>query len=244
MWWSFPGHVMIIPRSCDYHVMLVMIIPCPCDSYLVFMWPTDPTFQTIPESKQTIFSWPYSNYNPNLNPNSNPKTVRYIRYSGVMLIIVWILSQSVKLLDIMKWNLPCFFIRAGGTWLVTDMRRGETIFEITPKLQEQIDLGVSTDGSNLSGVSAKCMWHDTDDQSEHGDDSSEPRISEFGKSSSWWEWAKVSLCSVGQQIWKNCGKPQSVVMKARFETRAGILTRIHSCKDCALQSFENTIWFL
>ncbi len=62
------------------------------------------------------------------------------------------------------------------------MRRGETIFEISPQIQEQIDEGVATDGSNLSGVSAKCLWHDTDDQSEHGDgEPTSPRISEFGE---------------------------------------------------------------
>nr|4KMD_A Chain A, Sufu [Homo sapiens] len=49
---------------------------------------------------------------------------------------------------------------AGGPWLITDMRRGETIFEIDPHLQERVDKGIETDGSNLSGVSAKCAWDD------------------------------------------------------------------------------------
>lgn len=48
----------------------------------------------------------------------------------------------------------------GGPWLITDMWRGETIFEIHPHLQERVDKGIETDGSNLSGVSAKCAWDD------------------------------------------------------------------------------------
>ncbi|KAG8135691.1 hypothetical protein E2320_008697, partial [Naja naja] len=39
---------------------------------------------------------------------------------------------------------------AGGPWLITDMRRGETIFEIDPHLQDRVDKGIETDGSNLS----------------------------------------------------------------------------------------------
>lgn len=49
---------------------------------------------------------------------------------------------------------------AGGPWLITDMRRGETIFELDPTVQEAVDQGVETDGSNLSGVSAKCSWQE------------------------------------------------------------------------------------
>lgn len=47
---------------------------------------------------------------------------------------------------------------AGGPLLVTDMRRGETIFEIDPQLQDAVDLGIKLEGSNLSGVSARCLW--------------------------------------------------------------------------------------
>lgn len=49
---------------------------------------------------------------------------------------------------------------AGGPWLITDMRRGETIFELDSTVQEAVDRGVETDGSNLSGVSAKCSWQE------------------------------------------------------------------------------------
>ncbi|XP_072477228.1 suppressor of fused homolog isoform X3 [Notamacropus eugenii] len=61
---------------------------------------------------------------------------------------------------------------AGGPWLITDMRRGETIFEIDPHLQqERVDKGIETDGSNLSGVSAKCAWDDLSRPPEDDDDS-------------------------------------------------------------------------
>lgn len=48
--------------------------------------------------------------------------------------------------------------RAGGPWLVTDMRRGETMFELDVTAQEEVDRGIEEDGSNLSGVSARCSW--------------------------------------------------------------------------------------
>uniref|UniRef100_A0AAY4E2H7 Suppressor of fused homolog n=1 Tax=Denticeps clupeoides TaxID=299321 RepID=A0AAY4E2H7_9TELE len=60
---------------------------------------------------------------------------------------------------------------AGGPWLITDMRRGETVFDIDPHLQDSIDKGVETDGSNLSGVSAKCSWEDVSRPPEDEDDS-------------------------------------------------------------------------
>ncbi|KAJ8418100.1 hypothetical protein AAFF_G00138090 [Aldrovandia affinis] len=61
---------------------------------------------------------------------------------------------------------------AGGPWLITDMRRGETIFDIDPHLQqERVDKGIETDGSNLSGVSAKCSWDDLSRPPEDEDDS-------------------------------------------------------------------------
>uniref|UniRef100_A0A9J8CJ30 Suppressor of fused homolog n=1 Tax=Cyprinus carpio carpio TaxID=630221 RepID=A0A9J8CJ30_CYPCA len=61
---------------------------------------------------------------------------------------------------------------AGGPWLITDMRRGETIFDIDPHMQqERVDKGIETDGSNLSGVSAKCAWDDLSRPPEDEDDS-------------------------------------------------------------------------
>ncbi|KAL4640653.1 hypothetical protein GN956_G11114 [Arapaima gigas] len=61
---------------------------------------------------------------------------------------------------------------AGGPWLLTDMRRGETIFDIDPHLQqERVDKGIESEGSNLSGVSAKCAWDDLSRPPEDEDDS-------------------------------------------------------------------------
>lgn len=61
---------------------------------------------------------------------------------------------------------------AGGPWLITDMRRGETIFDFDPHLQQdRVDKGIETDGSNLSGVSAKCAWDDLSRPPEDEDDS-------------------------------------------------------------------------
>ncbi|XP_049804472.1 suppressor of fused homolog [Schistocerca nitens] len=62
-------------------------------------------------------------------------------------------------LDILK-RLP----GAGSQWLVTDMRRGESMQEIDLAAQEEVDQGVEKDGSNLSGVSARCSWTDVNMQ--------------------------------------------------------------------------------
>uniref|UniRef100_A0A8C9XYA5 Suppressor of fused homolog n=1 Tax=Sander lucioperca TaxID=283035 RepID=A0A8C9XYA5_SANLU len=63
-------------------------------------------------------------------------------------------------------------LKAGGPWLITDMRRGETIFDIDPHLQqERVDQGIEAEGSNLSGVSAKCVWDDLSRPPEDEEDS-------------------------------------------------------------------------
>ncbi|XP_065338196.1 suppressor of fused homolog [Cloeon dipterum] len=56
-------------------------------------------------------------------------------------------------IDILR-RLPC----AGGPWLVTDMRRGESMLELDPSVAEEVSKGINNDGSNLSGVSARCSW--------------------------------------------------------------------------------------
>lgn len=38
------------------------------------------------------------------------------------------------------------------------MRRGESLFEIGPSLQEKVEKGIETEGSNLSGVNSNCSW--------------------------------------------------------------------------------------
>ncbi|XP_796446.2 suppressor of fused homolog [Strongylocentrotus purpuratus] len=65
---------------------------------------------------------------------------------------------------------------AGGSWLVTDMRRGETIFEVNPLLMEEVERGIDTEGSNLSGVCARCSWDPVGDWT---DETDTPRISQI-----------------------------------------------------------------
>ncbi|XP_043225603.1 suppressor of fused homolog [Amphibalanus amphitrite] len=47
---------------------------------------------------------------------------------------------------------------AGGPLLVTDMRRGESVFELEPAVREEVECGIDVEGSNLSGVSAWLSW--------------------------------------------------------------------------------------
>ncbi|KAJ9584731.1 hypothetical protein L9F63_020936, partial [Diploptera punctata] len=53
---------------------------------------------------------------------------------------------------------------AGGPWLITDMRRGESMLELDLAAQEEVERGIEADGSNLSGVSARCSWADVNAQ--------------------------------------------------------------------------------
>lgn len=73
--------------------------------------------------------------------------------------------------------------RAGGPWLVTDMIRGESIFQLDYKYQEIVDEGISKEGSNLSGVSAKCAWKESPfsikDQTSYRDHNSSESESEY-----------------------------------------------------------------
>ena len=41
---------------------------------------------------------------------------------------------------------------------MTDMRRGESLFEAMPEARGLVDEGVASEGSLLSGVSAVCAW--------------------------------------------------------------------------------------
>ncbi|XP_041368591.1 suppressor of fused homolog [Gigantopelta aegis] len=81
--------------------------------------------------------------------------------------IVGVCSEELKAAQ--HWNGPGVIelLRskavAGGAWLVTDMRRGETVFEMDPTLQDRVDHGIETEGSNLSGVSSKCSWEELGD---------------------------------------------------------------------------------
>ncbi|KDR22406.1 suppressor of fused homolog [Zootermopsis nevadensis] len=77
---------------------------------------------------------------------------------------------SVELQAAQHWNGPGVLEilkrlpGAGGPWLITDMRRGESMLELDPTTQEEVERGVETEGSNLSGVSARCSWADVNVQ--------------------------------------------------------------------------------
>lgn len=81
--------------------------------------------------------------------------VTFVQIVGVCLEELHAAQQwnGLGIIDLMK-SVPV----SGGTWLVTDMRRGETIFEIDPELKEALEDGIATQGSNLSGVSARCSY--------------------------------------------------------------------------------------
>lgn len=63
-----------------------------------------------------------------------------------------------------QWNGPAVLnlLRqipvAGGQWLVTDVKRSKSIFQMNTNFRELVEIGIDQDGSNLSGVSAKCWW--------------------------------------------------------------------------------------
>lgn len=63
--------------------------------------------------------------------------------------------NGMGVINLMKNNLE-----VGGPWLVTDMRRGATIFELDPDVRVKVDEGVAEEGSNLSGVSAHISYSD------------------------------------------------------------------------------------
>ncbi|XP_039263815.2 suppressor of fused homolog [Styela clava] len=100
-------------------------------------------------------------------------TVSFIQVVGVC---------SEELQAAQQWNGPGVIELlktvpvAGGPWLVTDMRRGETVFEINLDLQEEVENGIRTSGSNLSGVSARCIW--TESSAQESDGHTPPKLSE------------------------------------------------------------------
>ncbi|KAF6199083.1 hypothetical protein GE061_007108 [Apolygus lucorum] len=63
--------------------------------------------------------------------------------------------KGVGVLNILK-NIPR--MGGGGPWLVTDMRRGESMVELEPNAVQIIEAGIDADGSNLSGVTGNCSW--------------------------------------------------------------------------------------
>lgn len=68
---------------------------------------------------------------------------------------------------------------AGGPFLVTNMKRDRSIFELDEEVKEAVEDGINAEGSNLSGVSAKCSFKpkisyeyviDTKDEYDNSDD--------------------------------------------------------------------------
>ena len=47
---------------------------------------------------------------------------------------------------------------------MTDMRRGQSLFEAMPGSRALVDEGVEREGSQMSGVSAQCRWEGELDQ--------------------------------------------------------------------------------
>lgn len=69
---------------------------------------------------------------------------------------------SFRLIPINQNFINYINFSAGGPWLITDMRRGESMFEIDLNAHEEVERGFETEGSNLSGVSARCSWIEQD----------------------------------------------------------------------------------
>ncbi|XP_014256562.1 suppressor of fused homolog [Cimex lectularius] len=78
--------------------------------------------------------------------------------------------NGLGVLDILK-NIPR---GAGGSlWLVTDMRRGETMYELDTNVSQVVEAGIDKEGSNLSGVTAQCSWTDANKGACGGEENSE-----------------------------------------------------------------------
>lgn len=97
-------------------------------------------------------------------------SVTFVQIVGVCLEELQAAQQwnGTGLIDLIK-SVPS----AGGPWLLTDMRRGETIFELDPELKEAVDDGIATQGSNLSGVSARCSYSRIEEERQTSDEEEE-----------------------------------------------------------------------
>nr|CAI5841390.1 unnamed protein product [Callosobruchus analis] len=79
--------------------------------------------------------------------------------------IVGITSEELKAAQ--QWNgaqvldLISRLHQARGPWYVTDMKRN-SIFDVVPTAYKEVEDGFARDGSNLSGVSARCSWAEQD----------------------------------------------------------------------------------
>ncbi|XP_063988966.1 suppressor of fused homolog [Diachasmimorpha longicaudata] len=60
--------------------------------------------------------------------------------------------NGLGLVNLLKTSRSC------GPWLVTDTNRMHSVMDEDPTVAEKIQTGIEREGSNLSGVSAKCWW--------------------------------------------------------------------------------------
>ncbi|XP_034948202.1 suppressor of fused homolog [Chelonus insularis] len=60
--------------------------------------------------------------------------------------------NGLGVINLLKTTQDC------GPWLVTNINRSHSAMEQDPTVAEKIQTGIEREGSNLSGVSAKCWW--------------------------------------------------------------------------------------
>jgi len=85
-------------------------------------------------------------------------------YGNVQFVqIIGITSDELE--AVQHWNGGSFidmmkrFSECGGEYLVTDMQRELSVFQIDLSLRREVAAGIDRDGSNLSGVTAECSWN-------------------------------------------------------------------------------------
>ncbi|XP_029343842.1 suppressor of fused homolog [Acyrthosiphon pisum] len=84
-------------------------------------------------------------------------SVRFVQIVGACL---------EELQTVQRWNGPGVLqilkrhSVTGGSWLITNMRRGESMFDVDPSVHDEITEGIKTEGSNLCGISAHCSWEE------------------------------------------------------------------------------------
>ncbi|XP_003382357.1 PREDICTED: suppressor of fused homolog [Amphimedon queenslandica] len=95
---------------------------------------------------------------PQLKPfSSSLGSVSFIQIVGI---------TSEELQAAQQWSVPGVLdlMRqkplSGGEWLITNMRRGESLFEMDSDNYALLQKGITEEGSCLSGVSAVCSWED------------------------------------------------------------------------------------
>ena len=56
------------------------------------------------------------------------------------------------------YSLQMMFYRLGGDWLLTDMKRTHSMYDLDSSINLEVERGIEDDGSSLSGVSASLSW--------------------------------------------------------------------------------------